>query len=126
MGTVSLPPWIRRIQQGYVYQLLLVPFIVGFGGFLLADGCLKDGIFAISKTCVESAFSGYVVSMITVFVSGKSVGSPEFHSDGTPNQTVANVVSAQASAEDGHPELQGAVEAISRQAAMVANTAKNS
>jgi hypothetical protein len=122
VGTVPLPAWLRRWQQSFTYQVVLVPFIVGFGGFLLADGCLKDGIFAISKTCVESAFSGYVVSMITVFVSGKSVGSAEFKPDGTTNATVANVVAIQAKAT-AEPTNDRAAAAVQRVATLAATEA---
>jgi hypothetical protein len=103
MGTVPLPPWLRAWQQTWYYQALLVPFVVGFGGFLVADGCLSGGIFAITLACAKSAFSGYLVSLATVFISGKSVGSPDFKTDGTANKTVENIVTIQKAAPaDAH------------------------
>lgn len=105
MATVPLPPVLRRIQQSWLYQALLVPFVVGFGGFLLADGCLSGGVFSVSPACLKTAFSAWVVSAITVFVSGKSVGTPEFKADGTPNKTVENIVTVQQAAIAGRPEM---------------------
>ena len=124
MGTVPLPPWLRKWQQGWLYQTVLVPFVVGFGGFLLADGCLKDGIFSIQTSCLESAFSGFVVSLITVFISGKSVGSAEFHPDGTPNTTVANVVKVQEAAEADVPGAEEAKSKLVTSAALAATAVK--
>jgi hypothetical protein len=124
MGNVPLPPWLRRWQQGWLYQAVLVPFVVGFGGFLLADGCLKDGIFSIQMPCLESAFSGFVISLITVFISGKSVGSAEFHADGTPNTTVANVVKVQEAVETGVPGAPEAASKLITSAALAATAVK--
>jgi hypothetical protein len=124
MGTVPLPAWLRRWQQGWFYQAALVPFVVGFGGFLLADGCLKDGIFSIQMPCLESAFSGFVVSLITVFVTGKSVGSPDFHPDGTANTTVANVVAVQQAAEANVPAAAEVAGKLTTSAALAAVAVK--
>ena len=124
MGTVPLPAWMRRIQQTYAYQALLVPFVVGFGGFLIADGCLTGGIFNMQRACLESALNGWIISVITVFISGKSVGSPDFHPDGTPNTTVANVVAVQTAAEANVPQAAEAASKLITSAAIAANTVK--
>ena len=124
MGTVPLPPWLRKWQQTWYFQALLVPFVVGFGGFLIADGCLSDGIFSLHKACLESALNGWIISVITVFISGKSVGSPDFHPDGTPNTTVANVVKVQQAAEADVPGAEEAKSKLVTSAALAATAVK--
>ena len=124
MGNIPLPPWLRRWQQTWYYQALLVPFIVGYGGFLIAGGCLSNGLFAMHKECLESAFSGFAVSLVTVFITGKSVGSPSFNTDGTSNTTVANVVTVQKAAEANIGASAIAADAITKRAGMAAAAVK--
>jgi hypothetical protein len=66
--------------------------VVGFGGAILAQGCLANGIEHLQRACVMAAINSTIVSLVTVIVSGHSVASPAFHDDGSPNKAVAEVV----------------------------------
>lgn len=81
--TIPMPAFLRAWQQSWFYQAVLVPFVIGYGGSLLLLGCLKNGIFHLDAACWQDAFSGYAISLITVFVRGHSVGSAQFASNGT-------------------------------------------
>ena len=87
-----LPPWARRIQQAWFFQVICLPIVIGFSSAILAQGCLANGIEHLQKVCVMAAINSTIVSFVTVIVSGHSVGSPAFHSDGSENKAVAEVV----------------------------------
>jgi hypothetical protein len=82
MATVPLPPWLRRIQQSWYWQNLIMPIGVGFLGTLTLQGCLTD-VFNVSMVCVKGAVNGVILTLITSFVKGHSAGSSDFKSDGT-------------------------------------------
>ena len=96
MADMPLPPWLRKIQQSYYWQVLCLPLLVGFGGALLTNGCLARGIFDIDVACLKGAVSSYILMTIGIYISGHSPGSASFNADGTPNQTVAKVVATDA------------------------------
>ncbi len=79
---------MRRWQQSYLWQIILLPILTGFGGSLLAAGCLKDGIDHISRACVMGAVNTTIIAGVTVFLSGHSPGSASFNPDGTKNEAV--------------------------------------
>ena len=83
MGTVPLPPWLRRWQQTWYWQNAALPITVGFLGSLYQQGCMSD-IFAISMVCVKGAVNATVLTLLTSWVKGHSAGSSDFRSDGTP------------------------------------------
>lgn len=83
MSTVPLPPWMRRIQQAWLYQNLAMPIGVGFFSSLILQGCLSD-LFNIQFTCVHTAVNACASSLLTAWVKGHSVGSSDFRSDGNP------------------------------------------
>jgi hypothetical protein len=82
MSTVPLPPWLRRCQQSWYWQNAALPITVGFVGSLYQQGCMSD-IFAISMVCVKGAVNSIVLTLITSWVKGHSIGSSDFKSDGT-------------------------------------------
>ena len=88
MPTVPLPPWLRRIQQSFLWQFVGLPIIVGFFGALTVNGCLAHGLFAIDTACLEGATSSTLISFLTVAISGHSPGSDSFKNDGTVNEAV--------------------------------------
>lgn len=83
MGTVPLPPWLRRIQQTWYWQNFALPIGVGFLGSFALQGCLSD-IFNIQANCIHIAINSTVTSLLTAWVKGHSVGSSDFKSNGTP------------------------------------------
>jgi hypothetical protein len=121
MMDTPLPPAVRRVQQSWYWQALGLPLSLGFGSAILVQGCLANGIDHISRACVMSALSGALISFLTVLVSGHPPGSSDFHSDGTPNKTVQDVVVAQKGSEAGIP---GAADAVKRIAAVVDTNAR--
>ena len=91
MSTIPLPPYLRRIQQSWLWQMVALPFLVVFVGFLVAQGCLSNGVFHIGEHCFETALTATLLSIAANFISGHSVGSKEFNPDGTSNKAVAKV-----------------------------------
>lgn len=89
MGTVPLPPWLRRIQQSWLWQVIALPLLLGFGGSMLSMGCLANGIQNISHACLMGAINSTLISFATVVISGHSAGSASFNSDGTVNAAAA-------------------------------------
>lgn len=81
---VPLPPLLRKWQQTWLWQVLGLPLVVGFGSAMLVSGCLKDGIQNITTVCVWGALNSTLVSFLTVVFSGHPPGSSDFKSDGTP------------------------------------------
>jgi hypothetical protein len=82
MATVPLPPWLRRCQQSWYWQNAALPVFVGFLGSLTLQGCMSD-VFAISLVCVKGAANATILTLLTSWVKGHSVGSSDFKSDGT-------------------------------------------
>src|SRR5262245_5405226 len=106
MPEVPLPPLLRRFQQSWYWQSLLLPFLVGFGGSLLLQGCLGD-LGNLQQKCIWAAFNGYLISLITSWIKGHSLGSASFAADGTKiaavgqlKQLVDTAHSVQAKAAD--------------------------
>jgi hypothetical protein len=89
---VPLPPWLRKIQQSWLWQFIGLPLSLGFGSAMLLDGCLANGIDHIQRACVMGAISTTVISFLTVVISGHSVNSASFYPNGKPNEMVAQVV----------------------------------
>lgn len=81
---VPLPPWARKIQQAWAFQVLFWPILLGFGSAVLIQGCLANGIENISRACLMGALNSTLVSFLTVIFSGHSPGSSDFKADGTP------------------------------------------
>ncbi len=124
MPTVPLPAWLRSWQQTWYWQILLLPAIVGFGGSLVVNGCLSNGLFAIQLPCVKLAASTWVLALLTSFIKGHASGSASFKPDGTPNQTVNDVVTIQGAA-DTHSVAAEAIGKIATTAGMAAGAVKN-
>jgi hypothetical protein len=89
-----LPPWARRIQQTWLFQVVALPIFLGFGSAIMVQGCLANGIEHIQRACLMGAINSTIISFVTVIVSGHSVASPAFHDDGSSNKAVAEVVEA--------------------------------
>lgn len=88
---MPLPPLLRRVQQSYYWQFICLPVLIGFGGALVANGCLAHGLFDIDPVCLKTALSSTILSFLTVLISGHSPNSASFNSDGTENQVVKQV-----------------------------------
>lgn len=105
--TVPMPAWLRKIQQGWAYQAVILPAVIGFGGSLMLQGCLIDGIDNISRKCAMAALNGFLISLFTSFLKGHSPGSASFASNGDPipaavqiKEMADNVVKIQTKASD--------------------------
>jgi hypothetical protein len=91
MNDIPMPPWMRVIQQSYIWQFVCLPILLGFGSAILVGGCLSHGIDNIERECIMGAVSTTIVSLLTVIISGHSTNSASFHTDGTPNKLVEQV-----------------------------------
>lgn len=91
MPDAPLPPWMRKIQQSYYWQYILLPVLVGFG--VAIAPCITKGIQNIEAVCLWGAVNTCVSSFIVQLVSGHSAGSASFNPDGTKNVQVAVVKS---------------------------------
>jgi hypothetical protein len=132
MPTVPLPPWMRRIQQSFWWQIAMLPMLVGFLGSLILQGCLAD-VFAISLGCVKGAVNATVLTLLTSWVKGHSSGSSDFKSDGTPldaapklKQLADTAIALQAKATDPsspvtQAEATDAAQTVTRVDAVVSN-----
>ena len=87
---MTLPPFLRQIQQSYMTHLAIAALIAGAG---LAFTCFaKDNTFTF-----ECARGGLIAAGIYLFGSLQhSPGSASFKPDGTVNQPVVQVVKMQA------------------------------
>ena len=83
-----LPPWLRRIQQTYLAQVVVLPILTGFGSAILIGGCLANGIDHITRTCVMGAINSTMAAFLTAILSGHSPQSASFNPDGTKNLSV--------------------------------------
>jgi hypothetical protein len=116
MGDVPLPPWMRRIQQSFYWQFIVLPVLVGFGVALTP--CIGKGIQNIEAVCAWGAVNTCITSLITQFVSGHSIGSASFKPTGEPNKVVENVIEVQkAVAATPTPEIKMAAQSIALVAA---------
>lgn len=84
MADISLPPWMRRIQQTWYWQKFLQPMGVGFATAVVLQGCLGHGIEHIEMPCMVGAGNSMITALITKWTAGHSQGSTAFASDGTP------------------------------------------
>lgn len=91
MNYIPMPPWMRVIQQSYIWQFVCLPVLLGFGRAILVSGCLSHGIDHMERECVMGAVSTTISSLLAVIISGHSTGSASFHADGTRNKLVEKV-----------------------------------
>ena len=105
--TVPMPAWLRAWQQSWVYQAVVLPTVIGFGGSLMLQGCLANGLENLQRACVVAALDGFFISLITSFLKGHSPGSPQFASNGTTidavpqlKELVDNTITVHAQAKD--------------------------
>jgi hypothetical protein len=78
-----LPPWLRRVQQTYLAQVVVLPILMGFGSSMLISGCIADGIDHITRACVMGSINSTLAAFLTAVFSGHSPGSASFNKDGT-------------------------------------------
>lgn len=104
--TVPMPAWLRKIQQSWMYQVVILPTVIGFGGALLLQGCLAD-LANIQRACVMTALNGFIIAVLTSFLKGHAPGSTNFASDGSTipaaeklKELTDNVITIQAKAAD--------------------------
>ncbi len=107
MPDVPMPAWARKIQQGYVWQKIALPTMIGFGGALVLQGCLTHGLENIERACVMTAANAWILSLITSWLQGHSPGSAAFASNGTTidavpqlKELVDNTITVHAQAKD--------------------------
>lgn len=81
---MTLPPFLRALQQSYLVQLIIAGLVVG-GGVTFA--CFKANNNMFSMDCVRD---GLVSAAIYLFGSLQhSPNSASFNPDGTLNKAVA-------------------------------------
>jgi hypothetical protein len=86
---MSIPPFLRRIQQSYSWHIAQSLFI-GTGSAAFACFVTHNDF---TVACVKT---GLIISGGALFVSLQhSPGSASFKPDGTPNEVVEKVVAAQ-------------------------------
>ena len=107
MPDVPMPAWLRSWQQSWTYQAVVLPTVIGFGGSLMLQGCLANGLENLQRACVVAAVDGFVISLITSFLKGHSPGSAQFASNGTTieavpqlKELVDNTIAIHAQAKD--------------------------
>ncbi len=81
---LTLPPWLRRIQQAWWFQIFVQPMIVAALPVLYA--CSGDNFSNISFACVKLAAGAAGVALY--FTLQHSFGSASFMSNGEINQAV--------------------------------------
>ena len=95
MPTVTLPPWLRRIQQSWYFQLILQPILVG--ALPIFIGCAGMSMENLSIHCVKLSLGAGLIALLIAFQH--STGSASFKPDGTPNEAVEKVVAANKAGE---------------------------
>lgn len=87
---MTLPPFLRQIQQSYITHLVIAALIAGGASVFTCWGTANDFTIACAK-------GGLIVAGIYLFGSLQhSPGSASFKPDGTVNQPVVQVVKMQA------------------------------
>ncbi len=120
-----LPPWLRRFQQGWTYQAVLLPLFMGFGSSLVLNGCLGRGVQNIDVVCLWGAINASIAAFLTAIFSGHSPGSASFTPAGEPNKVVADVVKVQqAVAATPTPEIKMAAQSVETVTAQQASVVK--
>jgi hypothetical protein len=92
---MTMPPWVRKLQQSALIQTLLVPALITGGstaiGAILAasHGDLSTLSSAAVKTAAGVGGAASLTYILAIYQHG--LGSASFHSDGTANKMVEKV-----------------------------------
>jgi hypothetical protein len=87
---VSLPPFLRRLQQSPLVQLILIPAIITAVPAVIQ--CAGNDFANMSLSCLKLGAAAAVVYIVGMLQH--SPGSATFNANGTDNQQVAEVVAA--------------------------------
>lgn len=88
---MTLPPWLRTIQQSWWFHILFIPFATVF--FAALENCAGNDFANFSVACLLSSVKA-VGAYAVVYVVGvlqHSPGSASYNPDGTLNQQVLMV-----------------------------------
>ena len=120
MQDIALPPAIRRIQQSWYWQYAGLPIIIALS--VAALPCMIKGIQYIEWSCLIGAINYLIVSSLTTIISGHSIGSSSFISDGSINKPVANIIAIQKIAETSPVVADPIVNALNSRTITTLNT----
>jgi len=114
---------LRRIQQNYLVQTLLVPAIwAAFGATIVALVAFSKGnVFALTGADFKAAVGagGFAGLAYLAAIWQHGLGSASFHADGTDNEAVEDIVTIQKAA-DVVPGASRIASVITRQASITA------